>query len=193
MSSWVLQFAFATWCLAKSFECIVSLDLLDAAGVLRFLVDEAVTEQTKRAMAVYTALHCAADEGSNGLSAEEVTTHAARLLAAASASHPDAIEDSTLQTAPWPTHALAAEAVLDSLAPLGMWVEVDGGEGDDGGGRRWCACPPAVAKQRLRQRWDSLLLLSQHDEEGQHEGSEGDLLLGLAPRDWRLRDRLPGN
>ena len=83
--------------------------------------------------------------------------------------------------------------IQDSLAPLGMWVEVDGGEGDDGGGRRWCACPPAVAKQRLRQRWDSSLLLSQHDEEGQHKGSEGDLLLGLAPRDWRLRDRLPGN
>ena len=111
-------------------------------GVLSFLIEHASEEQFKRAVAVYTALAVANGKGqaeAEGMSASEIRRSLSVMLAEETGTEATSLQD-TLTTgiattasistsmgavaAPWPATDEEVTAIMDALAPLGLWHPV---------------------------------------------------------------------
>ena len=110
-------------------------------GVLSFLIEHSTEEQFKRAIAVYTAMAVAdrGEGGAVGMSAAEIRQSLCVMLAEETAVETTSLQE-TLSTgsattvsidtsmgavaAPWPATDEEVTAVMDALAPLGLWHPV---------------------------------------------------------------------
>ena len=140
------------------------------AGVLSFLIEQAVEQQLKRACSLYTALllsqpppppSCeggpptASGGGDRGLSAAELQRAVSALLAAEA----ETPREAAFYAQPWPRSAADVATALDTLAPLGLWRPLAGRlvRGHAAGERRWEPAPLPAARESIHECWSTLL------------------------------------
>lgn len=108
-------------------------------GVLNFLIEHAAEEQFKRAIAVYAALAVANGTGeaeAEGMSASEIRQSLSEMLAEETGAETKSLQNSLASgiaatasittsmgavAAPWPATDEEVTAIMDALAPLGLW------------------------------------------------------------------------
>ena len=141
------------------------------AGVLSFLIEQAVEQQLKRACSLYTALLLSQPpppdcEGGptasgggggsdRGLSAAELQRAVSALLAAEA----ETPREAAFYAQPWPRTTADVATALDTLAPLGLWRPLAGRLVRDraAGERRWEPAPLPAARESIHECWSTLL------------------------------------
>ena len=141
------------------------------SGVLSFLIEQAVEEQCKRAVAIYTALlttgQTDTDTPAQGMSATELRKAVAELLTLERTAWDNAGGDtfssspggsvSRGRAQPWPVQDDEIVTMMDTLAPLGLWKPVSPQRIRGRYERRWQAAAVDDARESIRECWSTLL------------------------------------